>query len=99
MPSFIALCAPPPRRPLAKPAVPSPVITVTLPSPAVSSAALGVLGDFGVDLDCGYVLRPDPVGQQARVVAGARADLQYPLARLWVQCRQHVGHHCWLGGR
>ncbi len=57
----------------------------------VGQCGAGLDSDLGVDLDADHLLEPEPVREQGSVVAGASADLAYPLPRLRIQRGQH---HC-----
>jgi hypothetical protein len=52
----------------------------------------GGLGDLRVQVDGGDQFVAEAVGEQGRVVAGARADLQDRVAVPYLQLRQHLRH-------
>ena len=59
----------------------------------------GVFGDLGVDLDAGHIFRPESVGEQGSVVAGASADLEDAVTGLGMQGGEHLRDHVGLTGR
>jgi hypothetical protein len=58
---------------------------------------VGGVDESGVDVNRADVAVAEPVAQQGSVVAGAGANLQYPVARMGVQVSEHARHQGWLG--
>ncbi len=61
--------------------------------PRRREAAPRSLGDGRIDLDRHHVARPEPVGEQGRVPAGSRADLQHPVPLRHAEGGEHREHH------